>query len=60
MIVGLSGYARVGKDTAAEALMKRGFVRVAFADQLLNLSKTEGLRRCGGRVGRALCPRKAG
>ena len=34
MIIGLSGYARVGKDTAAEALMKRGFVRVAFADAL--------------------------
>ena len=34
MIIGLSGYARVGKDTAAEALMKRGFVRVAVADAL--------------------------
>ena len=35
MIVGLSGYARVGKDTAAGALIsERGFVRVAFADAL--------------------------
>lgn len=33
-IVGLSGYARVGKDTAAEALSSLGFVRISFADKL--------------------------
>lgn len=35
MIVGLSGYARAGKDTAALALIEeRGFRRVGFADKL--------------------------
>lgn len=33
-VVGFSGYARSGKDTAAEALMCLGFVRVSFADKL--------------------------
>lgn len=33
-IVGFSGYARVGKDTAAEALSSLGFVRLSFADKL--------------------------
>lgn len=34
MIVGLSGYARSGKDTAAQALIEQGFRRDAFADRL--------------------------
>jgi hypothetical protein len=33
-IVGLSGYAQSGKDTAADALVSIGFVRIAFADKL--------------------------
>lgn len=33
-IVGLSGYARSGKDTAAEGLSSLGFIRIAFADKL--------------------------
>lgn len=34
-IIGLSGYARSGKDVAAEILVEEfGFVRVAFADKL--------------------------
>ena len=35
MIIGLSGYARSGKDTVAEYLVENyGFVRVAFADSI--------------------------
>lgn len=34
MIIGLAGYARSGKDTAAEALVAAGWKRVAFADTL--------------------------
>ena len=34
MIVGFSGYARSGKDTAAEALSSLGFVRISFSDKL--------------------------
>ena len=34
MIIGLSGYARSGKDEAAIALQDIGFHRVAFADKL--------------------------
>lgn len=34
MIIGLSGYARSGKDTAAEGLTAIGFKRVGFADKL--------------------------
>ena len=33
-LIGLCGWARSGKDTAAEALISRGFARVAFADAL--------------------------
>lgn len=33
-LVGLSGYARSGKDTAAAALIAAGWQRVAFADKL--------------------------
>lgn len=33
-LIGLSGYARAGKDTAAEALLTLGYKRVAFADKL--------------------------
>jgi hypothetical protein len=34
LIVGLAGYARSGKDTAAEALVQYGWTRAAFADKL--------------------------
>jgi dephospho-CoA kinase len=34
MIVGISGYARSGKDEAAKALVEMGFERRAFADKL--------------------------
>ena len=35
MIIGLSGYARSGKDEAAKALVEEyGFTRIAFADKL--------------------------
>lgn len=33
-LIGLSGYAQSGKDTAAEALKELGYERVAFADVL--------------------------
>lgn len=33
-IIGLSGYAQSGKDTAADALKELGYERVAFADVL--------------------------
>lgn len=38
MIVGLSGYARAGKDTAATALVMDGWQRAAFADKLRALA----------------------
>ncbi|WP_438470737.1 hypothetical protein [Streptomyces asiaticus] len=34
LIIGLSGYARSGKDTAAQALADRGWRRAAFGDKL--------------------------
>jgi hypothetical protein len=35
LIIGLSGYARVGKDEAAKVLVEQhGFTRIAFADKL--------------------------
>jgi hypothetical protein len=34
VIIGLSGYARSGKDTAAAGMDMWGFKRVAFADKL--------------------------
>lgn len=34
MIIGLAGYAQVGKDTAAKVLIEQGFSRFAFADIL--------------------------
>lgn len=38
MIIGLSGYARSGKDTVADYLVtQRGFKRVAFADPIRNI-----------------------
>lgn len=57
-VVGISGYAKSGKDTAAEALMARSkdlwFLRVAFADalkrelaQALNLSVSDFCERLG-------------
>lgn len=33
-LIGICGYARSGKDTAAEALVEDGWTRVAFADAL--------------------------
>ena len=33
-LVGLSGYARSGKDSAADALVELGWKRIAFADKL--------------------------
>jgi len=39
LIIGLSGYAGSGKDTAGEILVKHhGFTRVAFADRLKELA----------------------
>ena len=34
MIIGITGYARSGKDEAAKALVGKGYTRVAFADDL--------------------------
>ena len=35
MIIGLSGYAQVGKDTVANYLVEKyGFVKVSFADPI--------------------------
>ncbi len=39
-IIGLSGYARSGKDAAAEALKSLGFSRLAFADKLREFALT--------------------
>lgn len=36
MIIGLSGYARSGKDTVASFLLEQGYQRRAFADLLRN------------------------
>ena len=39
MIVGITGYAQHGKDTAAQVLVTEfGFVRVGFADALKELA----------------------
>lgn len=39
-IIGLSGYARAGKDTVADILCSRyGFTRVAFADKVRELAQ---------------------
>lgn len=37
-VVGFCGYAQVGKDTAAEALIAEGFHKVSFADSLRDLA----------------------
>jgi len=37
-IVGISGFAGVGKDKAAEALVKHGYTRIAFADVLRDIA----------------------
>lgn len=34
VVVGFSGYAQTGKDTAASCLLEQGFVRGAFADKM--------------------------
>lgn len=33
-VIGLSGYARAGKDIVGQALVKRGWTRVSFGDQI--------------------------
>lgn len=38
MILGLVGYAQTGKDTAAQALSKHGWQRIAFADKLKEIA----------------------
>lgn len=37
-IIGLMGYARSGKDTAAKALIERGWTRIAFADAVREMA----------------------
>lgn len=51
-LIGLCGYARSGKDTAAEVLIKAGFTRVAFADAL-KLDVLTALQRSAEIVNRA-------
>lgn len=41
-VIGLCGYARAGKDTAAEALILLGWERVAFADPLKAIARELG------------------
>jgi hypothetical protein len=36
-LIGLTGYAQSGKDTAAKILIENGYTRVAFADALRNM-----------------------
>lgn len=38
MIVGLSGYAQTGKDTAAEVFVRYGFQRYSFADPMREMA----------------------
>jgi hypothetical protein len=38
MIVGLSGYAQAGKDTAAEVFVRYGFQRYSFADPMREMA----------------------
>ena len=56
MIIGLSGYARSGKDTVAKYLVENhGFVRVAFADTLRNiLSELNPILEDGHRLNEAV------
>lgn len=55
MLVGLSGYARAGKDTGALALAKDGYQRIAFADImrdfLYRLDPVVGKKREPGSLG---------
>lgn len=37
-IIGLTGYATVGKDTVGQMLVQRGYTRVSFADQVRDLA----------------------
>lgn len=37
-VIGIAGYARSGKDTAAQALVSEGYTRVAFADSLKEMA----------------------
>ena len=50
-IVGLCGYAKSGKDTAAEVLVRRGWARYAFADEL-----KADLERAIGKPLVGMCP----
>lgn len=46
VLVGLVGYAKSGKTTAAEVLVENGFTAIAYADKLKNtISKVTGLPR---------------
>lgn len=38
MLVGISGYARSGKDTAADFLVAEGFIKLAFADPMRHMA----------------------
>jgi hypothetical protein len=38
VLIGLCGYAGCGKDTVADILVKRGFIKVAFADSLRDMA----------------------
>jgi hypothetical protein len=60
MIIGLSGYARVGKDTAGSILVNEfGFERIAFADKMkrlalmINPAVAEAVDHAGGSWDRA-------
>lgn len=56
MIIGLSGYARTGKDTVADYLVEKyGFVRMAFADPMKEaLYRLDPLITVGGMPGVSL------
>jgi hypothetical protein len=45
MLIGLTGRARAGKDTAALALRPLGFARVSFADPIRDMLEALGMRR---------------
>lgn len=56
MIIGLSGYAQVGKDTVADYLVEKyGFIKVSFADPIREaLYKLDPKVRVGEMVGASL------
>lgn len=53
-LVSCSGLAGAGKDTAATALIDRGFVRIAFADAVKQLAREIGWNGEKDETGRAL------